>query len=58
MTKRVPAIILVDPREHAKASQKENNTNNAANTYWETDIGQIFLGQLSFQLFDIVIGRS
>jgi hypothetical protein len=42
VTKRVPAIILLNPGESAKASQKKHNANNAANTYWETDVGQIF----------------
>lgn len=52
MTKRVPAIILVDPGEQAKARQKEHNSDDAANTYRETDIGQILLlGQLSFFMF-------
>lgn len=40
MTKGVPASILVDPGEQAEASQKEHNSNDAANTYRETDIGQ------------------
>jgi hypothetical protein len=43
VTKGVPAIILLNPGERAEASQKKHNANNAANTYWETDIGQIFL---------------
>jgi hypothetical protein len=40
MTKRVPASILVDPGEQTEASQKEHNSNDAANTYRETDIEQ------------------
>lgn len=54
MTKRVSAIILVDPGKQAKTSQKEHNSDDAANTYQETDIGQILLlGQLNFFMFVI-----
>lgn len=51
MAKRVPAIILLNPGEHAEASQKEHSANNAADTYWETDIGHIFVRTMSFLVF-------
>jgi hypothetical protein len=52
MTKRVPASILVDPGEQAEASQKEHNSNGAANTYRETDTGQDTLFRtMSFSMF-------
>jgi len=59
MTKRVPASILVDPGEQAEASQKEHNSNDAANTYRETDIGQdTFVRTMSLSMFVNVMNHK
>uniref|UniRef100_A0A0E0KGY4 Uncharacterized protein n=1 Tax=Oryza punctata TaxID=4537 RepID=A0A0E0KGY4_ORYPU len=39
LAERMPAIILVNPREEAKTGYKQQSANDAANTYRKTCIG-------------------